>query len=1073
MKNFFLLIISFIFSVNIYSQNEYNILNEQKFKDPPSWAKPKTLLHVMSGNLSKEGMKKDLKAIYDAGIGGVMLFDVGQSIPYGPIKYNSKEHHEILKYAAKECEKLGLSFGFHNCAGWSSSGGPWILPDESMKMVVNSEIVVDGGRVNIQLPQPTKREGFYRDIAVLAYPSLSGEITDYYIKPTITSSDPNFNLSIACNGRVDSISTLKKIAKKEAYVLFEYPQVTTISSVYMSTQNRNGEISLFVSNDGINYRKITDLTNVRVGKNEWSFQNSFEPVKGKFFKLVANSSLTIYDIKLSSTRTIDDYLTKNCMNRSNMDKLKDVSYISKDNIIKKESIVDLTSSFIDGKLITNLPNGKWTVLRIGYTATGATNHPAPISGKGLECDKFSQSALDKHFNSFSKRVIDNTKSVAPNALQYIEIDSYEMGGQNWTEGFESIFKEKEGYNLRRFLPIVLGKYVDDINTSESVLYDFRKTCCDLMKTNYYSHFTKLCHDNGVESYIEPYGNGPISQLSVGGVCDVPMGEFWVNRSLPLLRPASSSGHIYGKRFISAESFTSNPQVNWRGNPALAKADGDLAFINGVNRFVLHRFAHQANTHVKPGMTMGQWGFHFDRTQTWWDNAGKAFFKYLSRGSYMLSLGVPVSDMLILATDDTPSSIVDNDYFGIKYDVVNSDVLINRVSTKNGNMLLPEGTTYKMLYLERCNKMKIETLKRICELSKSGVLIIGDLPVQILGFKQNKSNIDEFNSYISQLKASTNYYPKEGFHKAICNRNITKDLYLENKDSINIEYTHRHLTNGTDIYFISNQEKKSHNLICNFRISGKLPELWNPMNGNITSASIYEIEDNGRTRVNIKLEPEESMFVIFKDETTELKSNKLCQNNTIHKENLNDDWKVKFQKEYGYNKSVAFDCLYDWSKSENDNIKFYSGTATYSKIIEISSDILEKSNRAVLNLGEVFICAEVYVNNKYVGIRWITPFTFDIYKYLKKGKNKIDIKITNQWTNRLIGDERYPLQDGGYKGNEMTPKSSMPEWYIKNKKMPKGKRITFCAHKFYDAKSPLINAGMVGPVFILFSEADDF
>lgn len=1044
-----------------------NVLSETEFKNPPQWAKPRTWMHAMSGNMTKEGMTKDLESISNVGIGGILLFNIAQGIPYGNITYNSDEHHEILKHTAQECERLGLSFGFHNCAGWSSSGGPWIRPEESMKMLAYRQVIVDGGHLDIQLPQPTMRENFYRDIAVLAYPSLLGDIQDARIIPKISSTDNRFDISVACDGRVDNFTKLNKDEQEDAYILFDYGQSISIGSVYMSTMDRNGQVELWVSDDGIDFRKKRDLTQVRVGKGEWCFLDSFESIEGRYFKLLSKTSLSIKEVKLSALASIDDYLNKNCMGRKDDERIEYSQMDSKNMIIKKESIVDLTAGLsAKGRLNAELPEGKWTIMRIGYTSTGAFNHPASDSGRGLECDKFSKLAIEKHFEAFSRKIINKVKSVAPNALQYIELDSYEMGGQNWTDDFEQIFKNKKGYELRSFLPLILGKYIDDIQTSEVVLADFREVCCDLMNENYFGRFTELCHEYGLKCYLEPYGNGPFDHLEVGGMCDIPMGEFWMNRSSTILGSAVSSAHIYGKNIVSAESFTSFPEINWKGHPAMAKPSGDRAWKEGVNEFMFHRYTHQANTHVRPGMTMNRWGFHFDRTQTWWDNAGKDWFKYMARGSYMLRQGVPVSDVLVFVGDGSPSSAPKGNYLGLKSDAVNADVLINRISVKDKKMILPEGTTYQILVLRNCERLNLNTLKRICELAESGVPVIGELPSGILGYKNAHAHLWEMQRLTERIRKCPNYYIEKKLEELLEKEKIERDFYVHNDNKILMDYAHRHLAGGGDIYFISNPDSICHFFVCDFRISGKEPELWYAMNGEILPANVYEMKGD-RTLVKIDLESYESVFVVFRNSTSKKERNVCYHSKQIALKELNTDWNVEFLKSYGYDSTVHFSKLYDWSISDNKDIKYYSGTAIYRKLLNVDKNSLSLSNEAILDLGEIHIAAEVYVNNKLVCLKWMPPFTMNIYDYLKSGENEIEIHVTNQWTNRLIGDERYPKQDGGYVLESQFPKGRMPEWYIKNEPMPKGPRITFCTGQFYSKNSPLIKAGLIGPVDIKF------
>jgi hypothetical protein len=706
-------------------------LREEEFKNPSAEYKPRTWFHAMSGNMSKAGLTKDLEAIEKVGIGGILLFNVTQGIPNGPVKYNSPEHQEMLKHAAIECERLGLSFGVHNCDGWSSSGGPWIRPEQSMKMVVWSETIINGGDVNIQLPQPTTRKDYYEDIAVLAYPSLETEIADFENKPKITASNAKFDIIIANDNRLDNTTLIEKKADENPWIQFEYKKAHEVRSVFLVFKDRNGEAVLQTSDDGKNFKTIRELYKVRTGKEEWAINDSFEPVKSKYFRLQLNQTMTFKEARLLCTQYVHNILGRTSIARTEDNEMTPIGEPAQGMVIDKNKIIDLSSTVDSkGKLKANLAIGSWTIIRFGYTSTDAYNHPASDEGRGLECDKFSREAFKIHYDAFAKKVIENTKTVAPNAMQYIEIDSYEMGGQNWTQNYDRIFKEQKGYNIIEFLPLFAGRFVESAETSEKVLWDLRDVNCKLMDENYFGYFAELCRQDGVKSYIEPYGFGPLNDLDVGGRADINMGEFWMNREMTMVQSAVSASHIYGKSVTSAESFTSTPEINWKGNPAMAKISGDKAWAFGINEFMFHRFAHQANTHVKPGMTMNRWGFHFDRTQTWWENAGADWFQYMARGQYLLRQGVPVSDLLVFVGDASPNSVYLRKDFepeipaGTNFDCVNTDVLLNRIEARDCRLVLPEGTSYRALVLKNCENISLSTLQRIHDLSSSGIPIIG-------------------------------------------------------------------------------------------------------------------------------------------------------------------------------------------------------------------------------------------------------------------------------------------------------------------------------------------------------------
>lgn len=1070
---------------------------EAGFKNPPNDCKPRTWMHAMSGNMSKEGMTKDLEALAAAGEGGVILFNIANTIPYGTVAYNSEEHHEIITHAAKESERLGLSFGVHNCDGWSSSGGPWIKPEESMKMVVNSESVVDGGEVSLKLPQPTTREGFYRDIAVLAYPSLESEVVDAEVKPKVTASHPDFDIKTATDRLIEGEVELKKGKEKFPWLLFDYGKEFTIRSLDMYGRGHRIEMTLESSDDGKNFTEVDVVGRFHgIGKQKNVFSDQFEPITARYFRMVFNKSVWIREATLRSTRPYDDYVALSGMGDARK-YYKAVKKPEPKMVVSRADVRDLTASFgKDGVLRTQLPPGKWTILRFGYTSTGAINWPASKWGVGLECDKFSRSAFKTHFDAFCQRVIDNSQKVAPNALQYIEIDSFEMGGQTWTEGFPEIFLKEKGYEVAQFLPLFAGKYLDDTETVEAVCWDLNDVFCDLMTKNYFDYFSELCHANGLISYVEPYGNGPVNGLDVAAKVDIPMGEFWTTQPTKIIDAPISGAHIYGKPVISAEAFTSRTIENWKFHPAMGKEKGDEMWARGINEFMFHRFTHQPNTHVEPGMTMARYGSHVDRTQTWWMNAGKAWFSYLSRGQFLLRQGHHVADVLVFTGDQPRNDATFKDRrkcpipYGLNFDSTNSDVLLNRIKIKGDKLVLPEGNPYSFLMLEGIDVIELATLQRIKEITDAGITVIGKPPKRLAGYL-NREGRDEFESLVEEIWSRPNCVKKFDFSK------VPQDFRVEGREKT--LFMHRR-TSSEDIYFFSNSEKEAATYECVVRLTGKIPELWDPVTGEITRLARF-IEEDGFTRVWVDLESLQCAFLIFRESSEWIVS--VAAGNRGHAYYLGEDqklfasisdgpasevtlsngqvvevpqvilpekkevsgaWTVQFRKEDHYEATETFETLIDWKDHEKKDIQYYAGTAIYRKDFNLEEK--PKANeQVILDLGQVSIAAEVKVNGENIGVLWIAPFEADIAQYLKKGSNELEIQVTNQWSNRLIGDEHYPKQDDGYKRSTYTPDvdSRMPEWYLNNEPMPKGPRVTFCTGQFYRKNSPLLSSGLLGPV----------
>ncbi len=1065
---------------------------ESNFKNPPTQYQAKTWMHAVNGNMSKAGMTKDLEAIADVGLSGVLLFNVTQNIPSGDVSYNSPQHHAIIKHAAEECKRLGLTFGFHNCDGWSSSGGPWITPENSMKELVWNSTIVEGGKSQrLQLDQPFTREGYYKDVAVLAYPTLAAELADESADPLITSSDKTFDVSIINDGNPDNKA---KIQGKTPWVQFDYGKAHTLRSISVVTSQKSAiQVHLLSSNDGEHFTLVKNAFAHKTGGGRRDFFDNFEPVSARYFRVQFFNVKAIGEIDLKTIQTLGCSKARVGLTRVDDDKLLPIGTPEKGMLIDPKTIIDLSGRMDEnGNLEFDLPSGQYTILRFGYTSNGLKNEPASAEGQGLECDKFSKKAVKSHYDAFITTAIQNMKG--NDAFQYIEIDSYELGLQNWTHSLDSIFKATKGYDIRPFLPLFAGRFVQSAKASENVLDDFRQVACDLLTNNYYAYFSELCHNDGLETFFEPYGDGLINELDVAKTADMNMGEFWPKRDVRMMKAAVSGSRIYGKNVVWAESFTSVPTLNWKAHPLLLKQHGDSAWIDGVNQFMLHRFAHQSNTHVKPGITLGFWGTHFDRTQTWWYNAGKAWFKYMARGSYMLQQGIPVSDLLVFIGEGAPNSHFYRDDFtprmprDVNFDCINADAFINRISIVDGHLQLPDGLRYEALVLKNCDKLSLPALRKIHQIAEAGIPIVGMTSIVPFGHQVNDELKQTFEELVTDIKTKQSTYSHTNWEEIFSVMDLERDFKVNNIK--NVGFTHRSDAEK-DIYFFYNSSDSAKRYECDFRVAGKIPELWNPVTGEIKKMGQFS-QHNGRTQLPITLEGKASVFVVFRQPSAGVKhlpalsaderiEYHLDQDDALHclvKENghyqlafgdtkkeivVNDipapmniqgQWELEFLKEHHYKAVHTFDQLSDWKDHPNKNINYYSGTAIYRKDIQLEEK--QSDCNYQLNLGQVSVVAEVFLNGKDLGVLWLSPYTVDITDVLVEGNNKLEVRITNQWTNRLIGDERFlPVIEG----------DTMPQWFVENQPMPASKRNTYCTHSFYNKNSKLISAGLLGPVSI--------
>lgn len=1108
---------------------------ETAFMTPPQSAKPHTWWHWMNGNVTKEGITLDLEAMARVGIGGFQNFDAGTGIPKGPIVYLSPEWLELKKHAIAEAQRLGLEFTMHNCPGWSSSGGPWITPELAMQEVKFSEITVDGGKqLTLKLERPTTKLDYYKDICVLAFPAVNGKPVD-----------------------------------------------------------------------------------------EWEKRANF------------------------------------AFNRYGVDDIPDGVPA-----IPEIDIVDVTDHMKpDGTFTWGAGRGQWTIVRFGYGPIGTVNRSAPDTGVGLECDKYSASAFEFHFNKMMENLLPFLNPLGKNGKVGLLIDSYEVGMQNWTPGFEKIFKEKNSYDIIKYLPAFTGRVVESSDVTNRFLWDLRRTQGTLMADNYYGKFTELCHRNNIISYIQPYDRGPMEEMQIGARIDINVGEFWQNLSSIFqnnwtmrrtVKLSAAIAHTNGQKVVAAEAFTGEPEsAKWQEHPFSLKVQGDRMFTQGLNRMVFHRFAHQPHPTARPGMTMGPWGSHFDRTNTWWEQ-GKEWMTYLSRCQYLLQEGVFVADIAYYTGEDAGvyTRVEKNELYptppeGLDYDLVNGEVLLTKAKVVDKRLVLDSGTSYHVLSIQDFRKMSSKLLSRIVQFQKQGLTIVGKKPLKTPGLTDDDKEFDEL---LSEFKPGD-----------LDLDTLTKDFSVTSRSGdAPITWIHRRI-DDTDLYFLANQRRTSEELVCSFRVSGKEPEIWDPVTGKTWSNKFYKVEQS-TTTVPVTLGPSGSLFVVFrkqkndsfsgltKDDVSLIQTNPynvarktypdtinnftisvlakpennimtstnnfmdgqlpwtdwyavypspgekiygkghstfgmaigrngvavwenatgkpvfnfavekpisgwtkvelICKDGvpSIHingefvkegtksaysvhpatghaylKEgasffngdlqtqaesisilngkdivalatgkysvqrpagksittkvmnrealDLSDDWSIAFPVNSGAPSTLQLSKLQSLHTHPTDGVRYFSGTCIYSKSVKGFKK--DRKKRYVLDLGAVEVIAEVVVNDQSSGILWTRPFIVDITDRIKDGDNKLEIRVTTLWPNRLIGDEQQPAVDqytpgAGGKGFASLSGGAiveLPEWYKKNSPKPDNGRIAFATWQHYTKDSPLLQSGLVGPVVL--------
>lgn len=710
------------------------------------------------------------------------------------------------------------------------------------------------------------------------------------------------------------------------------------------------------------------------------------------------------------------------------------SLTGKETAIPLKEVVNLTSSFKDGYLKCKLPAGEWTVIRFGYTLTGKKSHPAAYGGEGYEVDKFSRDAVSFQWDNLMGKLCGQNRTLLGKTFEGILFDSYEASWQNWTDGMLAGFREYCGYDLTPYLPLFTGRYVESAEKGEDVLYDFRRFCDHLIVDSFYGTMQEKANAVGMVVYAEGQG-GPVPSSAMDRI-DVPMNEFWTPDAkgrLSKIKLTSSQAALRGRSIVAAESFTSKPENGkWQNTPATMKKPGDLAFAGGINRYCFHTYAHQPLDYIAPGFTLGRYGIMLSRLNTWWDFS-PAWIQYITRSQYVLQQGFPVADICFLFHDDIrynfPSGMV-RVPSGTDY-MIAFPAQFDGAVAENGEVVLPSGLRTRVIVYVDDTRFGDGTRRTLDALGKQGIKVL----------KYDSRTRLELSSIVGD--------PDIEFGS-----NVEGQIY----------YRHKRL-GGCDFYYLTNQTEQTVGLSPKFRVAPRQPEIWDPVSGAVRYAPVCSY-DAEHVQTKIELGPYESLFVVFKDDfVPESEIRQLCMRKS---EELKMCWDVEFLSKNQMPDVVKFNALSDWSKNSDDRIRYYSGTAVYRSHFDVPASVIGRADCIRLNLGKVCDIARVCVNGKDCGIVWTHPFSADITRALKAGRNEVEIYVADTWINRVIGDEQYaPDIEYQESGSKFTIGRirKYPEWMYDGSQ-PKGReRFTFCIWKHYDKNSPLSAAGLLGPVSI--------
>jgi len=875
-------------------------LNVTEFKTPPTSTKVNTWWHWISGNITKDGITKDLESMKQQGIVQATILNVGglnsinADVPN--IKFNSPEWHEMFKWALKEANRLDIKIGIHNCDGWSTSGGPWITPELSMKQYVWSKTSIEGGQeINTKLSEPSSLKNFYRDVAVVAYPMDEKpnsfnqaqpkiEINNVSAETILTDGNPNSEINIK-KGEVINI-TFTSAFTANKLVLFPH-----LKFMWGDLTQVKNQFKLSSSNDGKVFNKIADFDFTGVNR---SISASFPLTTSKYFQLECITSNNAFaemeflkDDEIPAYAPQVSYLLEKASSVCAVNQnVFDFTPKNNDKGISEKSIIDLSGQMSkEGILKWKAPKGHWQIIRFGYTTTGVTNGPATPEGTGLETDKLDTSALNFHFNKFAGQLIKSAGQYNGNTFKFLLIDSWECQYQNWTKAFPEEFKNRRGYSIVNWIPVLCGEKVENTQLSEAFLFDFRKTISDLIDQNYYKHFGELCHKNKLEMHAEIiYGNTgdypPLDILKSNKYVDLPMTEFWSNTNsdqfpqyTPSDRPTAAfptyAALACNKPIIGSEAYTG--YAHYSESPVDLKSFGDAAYCSGINQMILHSYVLQP-TDKKPGITLGQFAAHFNRNNPWWEYA-QDWMTYQSRIQYILQKGEPVVDVIFYIGDQLPQyfgkSILNDLPYGYQANACNFDMLENEAKVIDGKISFGGKQSFPILTLPNSTIMEYATLQRIAELANDGAVIYGPKPTEMMSVTDIKTNTVAFNKLANTLwgQSGENQYGKgkvisgKPIGEVLKQLNVIPDLSTNSNAPKEIMYIHKKMED-TDVYYVFNQQNKKLNREIVFRVTGKTPEIWNPENGSVSKLSIYSVEKN-QIRIPVTFKPYESRIIVFK------------------------------------------------------------------------------------------------------------------------------------------------------------------------------------------------------------------
>lgn len=1057
------LVVSFLSGSDVTKERKLCV---SEFVHPSSKYYPETWYHFIGGNVSKEGITADLEAIVRAGISGVQLFhgQFGGAWPgVSPqIQTLSEEWDDLVQWTAKECKRLHLTFTMQNCPGWSYAGGPWIAPENSMRHLTYSRTDLSGGKqTSIVLEKPAssgEEWRNYKDLFVIAFPTPEGDTGKRLMPERVTSNRSKLNFEQCLADRQGVVipsttgaPTIIEIAFPEETTLrtVEFPPVNSFSHEWCYAPGISVTLYAFTSGGRV------PIAHIEMPASNWQDDQPITiactevPSKRYTVEISNLHEMSLAYLHLYSAARQQNWESEAAWTLRRI--VREAYPVqSEQSRVDREKMIDLTEKMdSSGLLQCELPEGEWTLLRIGHVNTGQKNGPAPPEATGWEATKLNKSGVRANFNGYIGRLVGEKGVLEEGLLQGLLLDSWECKTQTWTDSLDLIFKKKRGYSLHSMFPALFGYVVESPVLTARFLRDWRVTLNELLVENFFGEIHHLAGQHDLKVSFETASGDvfPGDILEYYKYADIPMCEIWHPRSdsfvgsieFKPVKPCVSAARMYGKSRVAAEAFTSF-NLTWNEHPGFLKDIADDHFAKGVTHLVFHTYTHNPRTDfLPPGSSFGaKIGTPFLRLQTWWEHM-PYFTDYLARCNYMLEEGEPVSDVLMYLGDELnhkPPQLLPFPE-GYSYDYCNPDALLHRLSMRDATISTPEGIRYRVMWLYDCERMVPETLEKMLSMVEQGMILVGRIPSGPASLSGGEEAQKRYERVVERLWGD-GAGPVRGIGKgrvyntadiglALDAENIKRDISVDRAD---LRWLHRQ-SEGEEIYFLSAYPERGFKGEISFRGVGEA-EVWDPLTGGIVK--VDAIVQGDFTRMELDIPPGGSCFVLLQKNTGD--QLRKVRSKGTEKRRIDGPWQICFPPAWGINQTkLTVSALVPWKDLPfNDEGRSFSGTATYSTSFTMGE--LSDVNCYRLDLGAVGMIAKVKVNGRDAGTSWSSPHTLDISSCLMEGENVLEVAVTSTWFNRLVYDAGLPEEE-------------RKTWTIEGP----------------DARSALKDYGLLGPVIL--------